>query len=57
VANSKRAGTFMCWLFGHKFIWRAEGPSALGSDWLHVTVTQTDYCVRCGSSRAVPGAR
>jgi hypothetical protein len=49
-----RFGTFLCWLFGHKFIGREiqEYFNKDGHLCREVTHSVRDYCVRCGIYRS-----
>lgn len=41
-----RIGTFMCWLWGHKF---TRSMITEGDMWDGILTTwKTDYCMRCG---------
>lgn len=44
-----RIGTFLCWLFGHKFIGEKCRKDETGEIW--ITTFPTDYCSRCGIRR------
>lgn len=44
-----RTGTFLCWLFGHKFIWYR--CTDITGDIYTKTATPLDYCIRCGISK------
>lgn len=47
-----RIGTFLCWLFGHKFIGVRRYPvkCEFGErGWInHIERLQLPYCIRCG---------
>lgn len=43
-----RIGTFMCLLFGHKFIY-----SSKTRDGYHKYIEESDVCVRCGIDKEV----
>ena len=47
-----RIGTFLCFLFGHKFLGREIKPVKCefgDKGWVnHKNYFQTSYCVRCG---------
>lgn len=41
-----KTGTFLCWLFGHKFVAKWWNDAPMDSITKHL-----DYCVRCGISK------
>lgn len=52
-----KIGTFMCWLFGHKFLGHKQyvkyddtHPDGVR---IHRDMFQTDYCIRCGIDKEV----
>jgi hypothetical protein len=53
----RRAGTFACWLFGHRFVVceTTYTPHETVPDTIlaESTYTPIDHCTRCGASRAV----
>jgi hypothetical protein len=49
-----RIGTFSCWLFGHKFLWRGAIPQeqvGLNSGQEIITTKKMNFCMRCGCPR------
>lgn len=47
-----RYGTFLCWLFGHKFIEELRNEKMVnGIKDITIQLKQTPICVRCGIDR------
>ena len=45
-----RTGTFMCWLWGHKFRGKDTWYKEENPDIMVTRYSVKDYCVRCGLS-------
>lgn len=52
-----RVGTFLCWLWGHKFVRGGRSPAAEGYVYGIYIPVQTNFCVRCGIERPKTGER
>jgi hypothetical protein len=50
--QESKAGTFLCWLFGHKFFVDGIGPrSSVHKHSLREGIEALDTCIRCGVTK------
>lgn len=50
--QARKAGTFLCWLFGHKFFADGIGSrSSVHKHFLSQSMEALDTCIRCGVTK------